>query len=351
MRGTVKALMSGPRDLLNRYKLRLRRKRLLWRAVRKRHEFKCIERKTGSIKANNILLFACLRNEMLRLPFFLAHYRRLGVDQFLLVDNGSDDGSVAFLQDQPDVSLWSANAGYKAARFGMDWLTALQWKHGSGHWCLTVDIDELLIYPDWQNRDLQKLTHELASNGLKSMGALMLDLYPKGPVGDHVYESGDDPTTLLSWFDAYGYWAQLQPKMDNLWVQGGARARLFFAKTPERAPTLNKIPLIHWQRPYTYVNSTHNALPVELNRVYDEQGSTKPNGVLLHTKFLPDAPDRARREKKRGEHFADANLYDEYYTSLAENPDLWCEGSLRYKGWEQLVSLRLLSCGDNAAPR
>ena len=144
--------MPGPRDLLNRYKLRLRRKRLLWRAVRKRHEFKCIERKTGSIKANNILLFACLRNEMLRLPFFLAHYRRLGVDQFLLVDNGSDDGSVAFLQDQPDVSLWSANAGYKAARFGMDWLTALQWKHGSGHWCLTVDIDELLIYPDWHDK-------------------------------------------------------------------------------------------------------------------------------------------------------------------------------------------------------
>ncbi|WP_338092764.1 glycosyltransferase family 2 protein [Roseovarius indicus] len=30
---------------------------------------------------------------MLRLPWLLDHYWQLGVERFLLVDNGSDDGS------------------------------------------------------------------------------------------------------------------------------------------------------------------------------------------------------------------------------------------------------------------
>jgi hypothetical protein len=30
----------------------------------------------------------------------------------------------------------------------------------------------------------------------------------------------------------------------NLWIQGGPRARRFFADDPERAPALNKIPLV-----------------------------------------------------------------------------------------------------------
>ena len=43
--------------------------------------------------------------------------------------------------------------------------------------------------------------------------------------------------------------------MRNLAIQGGPRAR-FFAKDPRRAPTLNKVPLVRWQRGYVYVNST-----------------------------------------------------------------------------------------------
>ena len=54
----------------------------------------------------------------------MSHYRRLGVDHFLVIDNGSDDGSFEQLADQPDVSLWRTEARYRAARFGVDWLTS-----------------------------------------------------------------------------------------------------------------------------------------------------------------------------------------------------------------------------------
>ena len=36
-----------------------------------------------------------------------------------------------YLLAQPDVSLWSTDASYKAARFGMDWINHLLRRHGT----------------------------------------------------------------------------------------------------------------------------------------------------------------------------------------------------------------------------
>ena len=339
--------MTRQRSVWARYKLRLRRKRLLWRAFRKRREFVSISRKTGSIKPKDILVFATMRNEMDRLPYFLKHYRDLGVSHFLIVDNGSTDGSGDYLAGQDDVSLWRATASYKAARFGMDWLTALQWRFGVDHWCLTVDADELLIYPHWETTPLPALTERLSQSGQQAMGTLMLDLYPKGSVEDQTYVPGQDPTDVINWFDPTGYRSQRQTKMDNLWVQGGARDRVFFANRPERAPTLNKIPLVFWQRGFVYVNSTHNALPVSLNQAHAEGDPNSVTGVLLHTKFLPDAAARAFEEQARREHFADPEQYQSYYSTLTRSPDLWFSGAVQYKGWAQLVDLGLMSSGKD----
>ena len=331
--------MSG---FLARYKLRIRRKKLLWRAFRKRRDIVRVSRKVDAIRPGDILLFATLRNEAQRLPYFLQHYRRLGVGHFLIVDNNSDDGTPDLLRSEPDVSLWNAQASYKAARFGLDWLTCLLWRYGHGNWCLTVDADELLIYPDWENRDLHVLTKWLDHHNMPAFGAMMLDLYPKGAVTAQSYVAGQDPTEVLQWFDSHGYWAQRQPKLGNLWLQGGPRARAFFQYDPRLAPTLNKIPLVHWNRSYVYVNSTHNALPAHLNETYDLGGVERPTGVLLHTKFLPDAAERAREEKRRGEHFAQADVYENYYDQLAQGPDFWHADAQRYEGWQQLLRLRLM---------
>lgn len=330
---------------LARYKLRLRRKRMLWRGFRSRRVLIEVANRTAAIKPGDILLFACLRNEAMRLPYFLDYYRALGVSQFLIVENDSDDGTRALLADAPDVSLWSTPASYKASRFGMDWLTWLLRRYGHGHWTLTVDADELLVYPDHDTRDLRELTSWMDQRGQVMLGAFMLDMYPKGPPDDQDYRAGQDPCEVLQWFDAYGYWAQRQPKMGNLWLQGGPRARCFFADEPERAPTLNKIPLVKWHRSYAYVNSTHNALPAWLNATFDEGGVEKVSGVLLHTKFLPGTADRAKTEHGRRQHFYNADLYDGYYTALAENPDFWCTNSSLYTGWKQLEALRLMFRG------
>lgn len=337
--------MSKPSLLWARYKLRLRRKRLLLRAFRKRRELVSVSRKVGSIRPSDVLLFSTMRNEIQRLPYFLEHYRRLGIAHFLIVDNASDDGTGAYLASQPDVSVWRTTASYKASRFGMDWLTALLWRFGKNHWTITADADELFIYPQWEEHKLPALTHWLDNEGVDAVGATMIELYPKGPIAAQSYEPGQDPTEVLGWFDAYGYWVQRQPRMGNLWLQGGPRARCFFSDEPDKAPTLNKIPLIRWDRQFVYVSSTHNALPPRLNLTYDTATQTKFSGALLHTKFLPDASKRAVEEKERREHFADPERFEAYYNALEKSPDLWCETSVRYKGWQQLEAFGLISRG------
>ena len=336
---------SGPIALWLAYRNRLRRRQLLFRAFRRRRQLEAVMDRTVAIHDGDVLCFVCVRNEARRLPAFLAHNRHLGVGHFLIVDNASNDGTASLLAEAPDVSVWRTAASYKASRFGMDWLTWLMVQYGHGHWCLTLDADEILVYPYWQTRPLSALTDWLDQQGQASFGALTVDMYPEGSVSQGEADPEDDPIAHLCWFDSGNYQVQVQPKLSNLWIQGGARARAFFADEPRKAPTLNKTPLVRWHWRYAYVNSTHALLPPQLNEVYSTDGGELTSGVLLHTKFLPEVVDRSQEEKLRGEHFADGAQYAAYYDRLVADPVLHCASSTRYTGWRQLEALGMMSRG------
>lgn len=332
-------------DLWAAYKLRWRRRQLLARSFAKRRQLTPLRDRTEDIAAGAILCFSTVRNEMERLPFFLRHHRALGVDRFLIVDNGSDDGTTQWLADQPDVSIWTTPHGYKASRFGVDWLTILLARYGHGHWCLALDADELFVYAHHDRRSLRALTDWLDVTGRPSMGAMMLDMYPRGPLGSGTSDPQKDPIKGIPYFDAGNYVMVCQSKLQNLWVQGGPRARAFFHAEPSRAPTLSKVPLVRWDRRFAYVSSTHSLLPRRLNHVYDTRGGEAPTGVLLHTKFLPTILSKSAEERSRHQHFENSKLYGGYYDALTSGPILWTESSTRYCGWQQLEGLGLLSRG------
>lgn len=332
-------------NLLETLRLRRRRKRYCRRATRKQQELALLADRTDRIGAGDLLCFATLRNERSRLPFFLAYYRRLGVNHFLMVDNGSDDGSAAFLSTEPDVSLWSTEASYRKARFGVDWLNGLQARYGYGHWTLVVDPDEFLVFPFCDTRPLRALTDWLDGRGVRSFSAMLLDLYPAGPLGSATYRAGQDPIAAAPFFDPGNYTMSLNPEFRNLWIQGGPRARSFFADAPGQAPSLNKIPLVKWQRGFSYVHSTHMLLPRGLNLVYDDAGGEKACGVLLHTKFAGPFAEKVEEELGRKEHFAGGREYRAYSNGLAMKRSLMTAQSRRFESWRQLEDLGLLSTG------
>lgn len=298
------------------------------------------------MRKGDILLFSTQRNEGARLPHFLDYYRAMGVNHFFFVDNDSSDGSVDYLSRQKDVSLWSARASYKRARFGMDWMNWLLMRHGHGHWCLTVDPDELFLYPFCDTRPLRALTDWLDASSIKSFGAMLLDMYPKGRIDEQPYEAGEDPMRVVNWFDAGNYSIRKNKMLGNLWIQGGPRARMFFRDDPDRAPALNKIPLVRWDRRYAYVSSTHTLLPRGLNLVYDEWGGEKASGMLLHTKFLPTFSEKAKEELTRRQHYGASREYIAYADGIRDNPELWNRFSEKYINWRQLEILGLMSKGN-----
>ena len=320
------------------YILRQRRRRFLLRAFRKRRDLRILVDNTAQIAKDALLAFVTVRNEAARLPYFLDHHRALGVEHFLFVVNDSTDTTAQLLGNQPDVSVWTTKASYKDARFGMDWLNHLLARYGHGHWCLTLDADELFAFDGDDTTTLTGLAAKLDAQGHTSFGALMVDLYPKGPLDAGHYQPGQDPVEVIPYFDATGYRATYRTDMQNLWLQGGVRDRVFFADRPERAPTLSKVPFVKWNRRYTYVSSTHTLLPRRLNHVYDH-----PTGALLHTKFLPGIVDKSREEAQRREHFADADVYQAYYRDVIAAPDLWSPSSQRYTGSDQLTALGLIT--------
>lgn len=301
---------------------------------------------TRPIRPNDVRLFAVLRNERARLPHFLDYYRKLGIGHFFMVDNASEDGSGDYLAAQPDVSLWRAEASYRRSRYGTDWLNWLKQIHAHGHWTLTVDIDEFFVYPFCDTRPIAALTDWLDASGLKSFGTLTVDMYPEGDVESSVCEEGQDPFDVACWFDPGNYVASRHPLYRHLWIQGGPRARVFFADRPEEAPALNKIPLVKWHRRYAYVSSTHMLLPRGLNLVYDEAGGEKASGCLLHAKFLGGFIEKAEEELRRGEHFAGSREYAAYHKHGQSGVSLWCDWSERYVGWRQLELLGLMSKGN-----
>ncbi|APX22452.1 MAG: glycosyltransferase family 2 protein [Rhodobacteraceae bacterium] len=328
------------------YRLRLQRKRWRVRALRKSRELKPVSDRTDRIRPSDLFVFCTQRNEAIRLPYFLKYYRDMGVNHFFFVDNGSTDGSLDYLSRQEDVSVWSTQGSYKRSRFGMDWINHLLRKHAHGHWALTLDPDEFFLYPFCDTRPLRALTDWLDASSIKSFSAMLLDMYPKGRIDAQPYRAGQNPLEIASWFDAGNYRTSRNRRFGNLWIQGGPRARVFFADRPERAPALNKVPLVKWDRRYTYVSSTHMLLPRGLNLVYDEWGGEKASGLLLHTKFLDTFGAKAEEELARREHYAGSTEYLAYADKIRDNPDLWCKWSEKYINWRQLEILGLMSKGN-----
>lgn len=333
-------------SILNSYKMRLRRKRLVLRALLKRRELELVADRTDRIKPADLLCFATFRNERPRLPYFLDYYRDRGVGHFLFVDNDSEDGSREYVMGQPDCSVWTTDGSYKASRFGVDWINSLLMTYADGHWALTVDVDEFLVYPFCDTRPIPALTDWLDASSVKSFGTMILDMYPKGNLSAQPYREGQNPFEIACWFDPGNYTISRNWEFRNLWIQGGPRRRVFFADQPKKAPALNKIPLVRWQKRYAYASSTHMLLPRGLNLVFDESGGEKTSGVLMHAKFIDTFSAKTNEEIKRGQHYADGVEYKAYHDGLQEDLAFWCKWSERYINWRQLEILGLMSKGN-----
>ena len=108
------------------------------------------------------LLIAVGRNERGIMPAFFDHYRKIGITQFAICDNCSDDGSLDFLVDQPDTFVFSSPNNYSSTNFGVDWQRLLMNYFSGVTRYIVVDFDEFLIYPGFDKEKIGVVTNNLA---------------------------------------------------------------------------------------------------------------------------------------------------------------------------------------------
>jgi hypothetical protein len=324
--------------------------------------------------AGEIRLFGKIRNEAQRLPHFLDHYRRLGVHRFILIDNGSDDDTVSFLQGQTDCHVFVTRQRMAEARAGMDWIQPLLNRHGVGHWCVVVDADELLVYPQAETVSLTELCALLEGEGADAMPAMMLDMYPSGSANMVDYRPGSPFLQACPFFDRSGY--RVTPLDGGSYrAIGGPRLRVFYpdmmdwrlparlsravryrlarapvlrnlaviqAMKPPYPPLLNKVPLVRWRSDFNFASAGHFLSGARFSAA---------SAALLHFKFLGDFERRAKLAIVGGAYESGGADYKRYVSGLEQDGgvDFTCDLTERYESSEQLLSLGLIRGVPQAA--
>ena len=220
----------------------------------------------------------------------------------------------------------------------MDWLNALLAEFGERHWCVTVDIDELLCYPGSEFAPLRALTAFLDRAWLRSRRMSSARLVSWWAVGrlaltrkattcsrprpistrGHTRESRSTCVQVFSSGAECGNASSIRS-----FERGGRRhgstkgfaavwravchAFTISDGSGRRAPpVLTKVPLVRWDQQTRYL-SPHWVSPKIVAPV---------TGALLHFKFLADFHERAVHEAARGEHYDGAAEYRRYARTL-----------------------------------
>ncbi len=308
-------------------------------------EYYALERRdanTIDIKAANILCCVVLRNEAPRLPYFLSYYRQRGITRFLVVDNDSTDEGLSYLLDQPDVYTWHSARSFNSANFGAGWFEVLLRRYGTDHWCLIVDADELLCYPECERKSIGRLCGELDRKHKKAFSAVLLDMYSDRAIKDTHYMPGQDFLEACPYFDRQFFHTKYEkagPYKNQTGYFGGVRQRIF---DEDGGYYLSKVPLLKYNPDFILAGGQHWT-----NRPETEIAAER--GCLLHFKFFSSFYNYALQEVKRQEHYGNALQYKMYAEGLAQDEGLSLYDknlSVKFENSKQLVKLGIMSTDE-----
>ncbi|MDG4854828.1 MULTISPECIES: glycosyltransferase family 2 protein [unclassified Mesorhizobium] len=295
-----------------------------------------------------VLCFVGLRNEATLLPYFLDHYRKLGVDRFFFLDNGSTDGTRELILEQPDSHCFHTEGSHFAENVDPPrWVNTLMNVFGTGHWCVSVDSDELLVYPDCEQAGLRQLCDYLDSTGAEAVIGNLVDMYADGPLAECSYDGSVPPVEASPYFDPKPGWMRARDgRHPPEQMFGGVRERAFWHGRFKQTlpPCLTKVPIVRWERGRSYQVAQHAITEVNFSEL---------RSALLHFKFVSGFRQKSASSLSENAQVKEKGLEERaaYMEALERNPKLALRDhrSVRYRDTAQLVELGWMKTSDRYA--
>lgn len=257
----------------------------------------------------NVVVISVVRNEMLMLPRFLEHYRKLGVKCFMFVDNCSDDGTREYLMQQNDVIVYSTDTEYKRSHYGVSWQQAVMGNHCLGKWVLLADADEFLVYEDSETVGLSSFIDSVESSGDNGVLLYMVDMYPYGDLEEADFNERSvfdvapyfDRQALIELRFGGGMYSNSRNYVNGL------RHRLAPARI--NAYVSQKYALFKYYPWIRLCEGAHYAANMQIS---------PRSAFFAHFKYHSGFKEKVTTEVKRKQHFNDAEEYRKYAAMIAE---------------------------------
>ena len=298
---------------------------------------KQLDNKPVPERGTEIRCFCCGRNEAGRIPEFLDYHRRLGVDRFFFVDNGSTDESVEVALADESVHVWRTEQPYQESRFGVDWQEALLQRFGVGHWCLLLDLDEFFYFPFCdQGRSFEDFLATLDGAGHTVVKSMMLDMYSDRSIGETRLDSDQSIFELCPYFDRPRnlslFFTRDFQRLQRIYFQG-VRERVF-----STAAMVRKYPLVRYSKDMRF-SPGHHHFPADVRSLGRERT------FLFHFKFLSGLQEYARESIDRECHWNASSEYRIYLDRIDRDSNLNLHDprtSVRYRDTNTFLEHRMI---------
>lgn len=246
-----------------------------------------------------VILVSAIKNDIIYLRELLEYYRKIGVNHFALIDNGSKDGTLEFLQKQRDVTLYTAPYKFKG-RKKAGWKLQVLAEIGLKRWYLWLDSDEFIVYKGIEDTDINEFVAHLYQGGYMASHGFMLDMYPDYPLMDGIH-SNEDFLNDYRFYDPYNEYYEIA--LDTGILTGGMRYRVMGA----HGLRLDKYPLVYCYRNHIPFGN-HN-----ISGIKKAKKDKKYSCILKHYKFLPEDTEKYKIISSGESGYLNPNEIKKYY--------------------------------------
>ena len=194
----------------------------------------------ADVDSSGFTLLSVVRNEIYFLPAFLAHYRALGVERFVFLNDRSDDGSFEYMRQQPDTVVVESDRTFgdrvnippalsnrvENLRIVILWRSLLRDRFAPDRWALLADLDEFVRLPP--GTTFPELAARLDTGPARAVWGVMLDVYPADIAELAEQEAAPRIDMAATWYFDGEQHLRISPfgKLPKI-VHAGARARLY----------------------------------------------------------------------------------------------------------------------------